>query len=90
MPFHSLSIKEVFDELQSGTQGISEQEAQKRLQKHGLNTIKDEKKISVLSIFIAQFKSFLVILLLTAAGISFFGKCKSMVSIFALQKLMDL
>ena len=68
--YHSMDVKDVFKGLKSSKEGLSDKEAKKRIDEYGLNAIKDEKKISAIEIFINQFKSFLVILLLLAAGIS--------------------
>ena len=65
------SIKETLVILKSSDQGISSIEAQKRLKVYGLNEIKT-KEIKLFDIFLKQFKSPFVYLLLIAAVISFF------------------
>src|SRR6056297_106014 len=52
--------------------GLSQEEADKRYQKYGPNSLKQTSQISPLQIFINQFKNILVILLLIASGFSFF------------------
>lgn len=78
MAFHDIRIQEVFTKLNSNENGLSDKEVQKRLEKYGKNEIVRTKKISPLKIFIDQFKSFLVIILILAAIISyilsFFGE----------------
>ncbi|ARS38156.1 cation-translocating P-type ATPase [Pontibacter actiniarum] len=54
--------------------GLSSEEADKLLQQHGQNTIQSEKQRSLLSMLLQQFASPMVLLLLFAAGLSFFFK----------------
>ncbi len=51
--------------------GLSEKEAQERLLKNGHNALKEEKPPSLFIRFLAQFKDFMVIVLLVAAIVSF-------------------
>jgi Ca2+-transporting ATPase len=52
--------------------GLTSHQAKKLLEKYGLNEIKEEKKFTLLKSFLSQFNNFLILLLLAAAGISFF------------------
>ncbi len=67
---HSLKIKAVIDELHSNTNGLSSKEAEERLLADGLNEIPEGKSISLLLLVLKQFKSWLVIILIIAAVIS--------------------
>jgi len=67
---HSLSVEDSLKALNSSANGLSTNEARKRLQKFGLNILKEKNKISKLTIFLNQFKSFIVILLIVATIIS--------------------
>jgi P-type Ca2+ transporter type 2C len=59
--------KQVIEKLKSDSKiGLNEKEAQKRLEKNGLNEIKNEQKFSVLKILFRQFTSWLVIILIVA------------------------
>src|SRR3989338_6404490 len=69
---HSKEIKEVFRELNSNNEGLSQAEAEKRLQEYGLNEIKEAKKISPIKIFLNQFNSVVVYNLIAALVISLF------------------
>ena len=69
---HSKKIDHVFKELNTSQQGLSQSEAQERLRQQGLNEIKEGKKISPLEIFINQFKSIVVWILIVATIISAF------------------
>jgi len=64
--WNEIEKKQVLKELQTNEKGLSEQEAQARLQKFGPNELKEEKKISRLEIFLSQFTSILVIILIGA------------------------
>src|SRR3989338_2062926 len=69
--WHTLASNEVFEELNTTENGISEIEAQKRLQATGYNELKEKKKTTPLTLFLNQFKSFLVLILVIAAVISY-------------------
>lgn len=67
--------KQVLDQLQTKlTTGLSEKEAKARLVKYGRNVVVREKKISKFEIFVRQFKSPLVYILLVAILVSFLIK----------------
>ncbi|MEM5879469.1 MAG: HAD-IC family P-type ATPase, partial [Candidatus Aenigmatarchaeota archaeon] len=72
--WHIFEAEDVMKILESSENGLSEQEAKQRLEKFGLNEIKEKKRISPLKIFLRQFKSFLIAILLVAAIVSFFLK----------------
>lgn len=67
---HDKPLKEVFAVLQSSEQGLHSTEAQLRLQKYGLNELKKEKRLSIIALFLNQFRSMLVYILLAATLIS--------------------
>ena len=46
--------------------GLSSEEAEKRLEKYGENELKEKEKISVLRLFLSQFKSILIFILVIA------------------------
>lgn len=52
------------------SQGLSSQEAAKRLESYGTNEIQEEERRSTFQKFIDQFKDFMIIVLLAAAAIS--------------------
>ncbi|WHE06467.1 cation-transporting P-type ATPase [Thermoanaerobacterium thermosaccharolyticum] len=64
---------EVFSELNTSIKGLSTDEVNERLQKYGYNEIKEVKKSSMLSRFIANFTHLLAILLWIASILSFIG-----------------
>ena len=67
----NLSRNEVFAELKSSVDGLSDAEAEHRLQTYGANIFKTEGHLSVPGLLIKQFKSSLVYLLVIASLLSF-------------------
>ncbi|MBI3027194.1 calcium-translocating P-type ATPase, PMCA-type [Candidatus Woesearchaeota archaeon] len=67
---HSKTIKQALEELQTLDKGLSQSEAEARLKQYGLNEIKEGKKISPWEIFIGQFKSIVIWILIFATVIS--------------------
>ena len=70
---HSLKIKEVLDELLTNSNGLTNKVARERLTTYGLNEIPEGKSISIFLLILKQFKSWLVIILIIAAIISWFA-----------------
>ena len=68
--WHTLTVPQVFDILSTSPQGLSSEEATARLTKYGVNILQFKNKTSAFKIFIQQFKSVLVLLLLAAALVS--------------------
>ncbi len=69
--WHSLKLKEVFDRLGTNQAGLTQKEVEGRVLEYGTNEIQVGKKTSPLRIFAEQFKSFLVIILIMAAVVSY-------------------
>lgn len=65
-------IENVFKKLDTSSDGLSEEEAKKRLELYGKNELTEKKKKSKIIIFLEQFKDFLVFVLIFAALISAF------------------
>ncbi len=71
--YFTKSVEEVSKDLNVNIdKGLSNEEVDKRIEKYGLNKIKDKKKRSLFSIFISQLKDMLIYVLLGAAAITFF------------------
>ncbi len=70
MHYHALNISDVFKALNSSRKGLTEAEAKARLEKYGLNEIKEKKPISAFKIFLSQFASPIIWILLGAIIIS--------------------
>jgi len=73
--FASLSAEEVLKRLNTSLKGLTEEEAQKRLQYYGFNEPHKRKKRRIVFQILSKFTSPLVIVLLIIAGFSlFFGE----------------
>jgi len=68
--YYNKTADEALKDLKSSTSGLSDAEAAKRLQIYGPNEIKEEKTISAFQIFLNQFKSFIIYILIAAVIIS--------------------
>lgn len=68
--WHRLSVDEIMGFLKISAGGLASQEAEARLVKYGPNKLKEAKKVSILGLFLEQFKSFLILLLIAATIIS--------------------
>lgn len=62
--FHKLSISNLFQQLESSGQGLSEPEAQRRLQTHGRNELRVRGDVPEVVKFLLQFKNFFALLLM--------------------------
>jgi Ca2+-transporting ATPase len=69
-PWHSIEIQETLQSLNTSETGLSQEEAQKRLQQYGLNELKKEKGTSPVKMFLEQFTDILIIILLIATALS--------------------
>ncbi|MEM4389437.1 MAG: cation-translocating P-type ATPase [Candidatus Micrarchaeia archaeon] len=69
MPW-SARIPDVLRALGSSEAGLSSQEAARRLEEFGFNELREEKRRSVLTIFLSQFASFMILLLIGATLIA--------------------
>ena len=70
--YHAKSLEEVYKELKSSEKGISRDQAERRIHRYGFNEIKVESKINPFKIFLQQFTSPLVWILIVALVISIF------------------
>jgi len=70
--FWSISDKQLFQQLQTTPQGLSEEEVQERRARYGSNLLKPKKSSDSFTLLLTQFKSPIILILLFAAGLSFF------------------
>ncbi|HEY5561103.1 MAG TPA: magnesium-translocating P-type ATPase [Clostridiaceae bacterium] len=70
--YWTMPIEDVMKELKTSKDGITNDEGKKRLETFGLNAMEVKKKDSVLSLFLSQFKSPIILILFFAIGLSFF------------------
>ena len=70
--FYNLEINEVYSILNSCKDGLNTDEVKKRLEKNGLNKLKEKKQKNIILRFLDQFKNIMIIMLLAAAFISLY------------------
>ena len=81
--FYNQSAQQAMQHFHSGTDGISEAQADKNREEFGANRLRETKKKSFLQVFAEQFKDLLVIILIIAAIVSMLtGSISSTVVIF--------
>ncbi len=69
-PWHTLTVDETLEKLNSDTEGLSPKEAERRLSEFGQNQLEEIYKPSKARIFLRQFENYLIIVLLAASAIS--------------------
>jgi P-type Mg2+ transporter len=90
-PFWSLSSDQLLQRLQSTPQGLNSSEAGQRLARYGPNSLRPKKKANPGIIFLSQFKSPIIIILIGAAFLSFFlGESTEAIIIFVIVFLSGL
>ncbi len=89
--YHSLTIEDALKAVGSSLEGLTAQEAEKRLGEYGYNELQKEKGVSAWEIFFRQFTSWLVILLIIAGVLSLFvGDLVESIAIFVIVILNSL
>ena len=82
--WYEKTAQQALDELSVSAQGLTVEEAARRLEQHGENKLTEGRKKSALQVFAEQFKDLLVIILVAAALISLAsGQSESTLVIFA-------
>ena len=82
--WYQLTESEALDKLGVTSEGLSSQQADSLLEKHGKNVLEESKKKSVFQVFLSQFADLMVIILIIAAIVSMFsGSVESTIVIFA-------
>ncbi|MBT8235652.1 MAG: ATPase, partial [Bacteroidia bacterium] len=71
MNHHSLATSEILQLLNTSEQGLTTEDVQERLNRYGRNVLSEKKATPVVLLFLNQFKSIIVYLLVVAAGVSF-------------------
>ncbi|MBU7013726.1 MAG: calcium-translocating P-type ATPase, SERCA-type [Theionarchaea archaeon] len=69
--WHTKELEQVFTELATGDQGLTENLADMRLKESGYNELKERKGRGVLTIFVEQFKDLFIGVLILATIVSF-------------------
>jgi Ca2+-transporting ATPase len=70
--WHSLTVEESLERLESGPRGLTSDEAAQRLEKFGPNELQAAAHVSPWAILLEQFKNILIIILLLATALSAF------------------
>lgn len=70
MKYYLESMQSVFDDVKSSENGLSSQEAAKRLEQNGKNKLAEAKKDSLIKRFFDQMKDPMIVILLVAAVVS--------------------
>ncbi|HEY9640192.1 MAG TPA: magnesium-translocating P-type ATPase [Coleofasciculaceae cyanobacterium] len=70
--FWSLPTDQVLQQVRATAQGLSPQDAQKRLSEYGANSLRRQRKSHPLTLLLNQFKSPIILILIFAAGLSMF------------------
>ncbi len=83
MDFVTRDVNDAFQELRSGPNGLTADEARQRLSQDGPNKLQEAKKISLLARFLKQLSDPMIIILLVAAGLS------AVTAIYAGESLAD-
>ncbi len=86
MKFHEMGQTDLLKATNTSIkQGLTEKEVKKRLEKHGPNELQEGKRTPAIVVFFAQFKDFMVLVLLAATLISgFLGEYVDAVAIMAI------
>ena len=69
--WHTLMREEIEQRLGTGPSGLSTEEVEARLERYGPNVLQREARETRLTVFLRQFKSVLIIILIIAAAVSF-------------------
>ena len=68
--FYTMEASAVLKDLESSSEGLTEAQAQTRIERYGKNELQEENKKSLFVMFLEQFKNLMVIILIIAAVIS--------------------
>ena len=84
--WHSMSFEDVKRELNVDVkEGLANEQVKIRLQKYGENLLKEEKKLTLLSVFLQEIREPMIILLIIVGIVySFWGEIKDALTIFTI------
>lgn len=83
--FHTLTVDEALNHLNSNYNGLDKSEAENRLSMYGKNELRGEKNTTLLEKFINQFKNVMIVILLVASVVSgFMGEITDAVIIISI------
>jgi len=85
MHWHLKDVKEIFEQIQSSSNGLSSEEAARRLGEYGPNELKEKAKKTIFMMFLDQFRDFMILVLIVAAVISgFIGELSDTIAIIVI------
>src|SRR4030066_1438488 len=70
--FWSILAAELLQQLQTTSQGLTNDEARQRFTRYGANLLKPKKRSNTFDLLLSQFKSPLILILIFASVLSFF------------------
>ncbi len=70
--FWNTPAEQQLKQLATTLQGLSDEEAKQRIERYGANRLNNKKQTGNLRLFLAQFKSSIILILLFATGLSFY------------------
>jgi Mg2+-importing ATPase len=70
--FWSASVSDMIERLRTSPRGLSGDDARERLARFGHNTLKPKRKTGDLTLLLSQFRSPIILILIFAAGLSWF------------------
>ena len=71
MKYYNQDIKEIYNNLKTSENGLTDEEVKIRLHKNGFNLLEEGKRRTKFSIFLKQFQNLMIILLLVVGVLSF-------------------
>lgn len=72
-PYYNASVEETLQKLNSDREGLTEEEAKKRLDEIGPNELTGSEGTNPLLLFLKQFKDVLILILFVAAGVAWYA-----------------
>ena len=86
--YWSLPFSSLLPAMESGPEGLSQDEVEERLRRLGPNTLKTKRRATPLGLFLGQFKSPLILILIFAATVSaFFREWVDSIIVFSIVPL---
>ena len=70
--FWNIPAEQQLKQLATARQGLSNEEADQRIKRYGINRLNNKKQTGNLRLFLAQFKNSIILILLFATGLSFY------------------
>ncbi|WP_299821356.1 HAD-IC family P-type ATPase [uncultured Pontibacter sp.] len=72
-PYYSIAVDETLQKLDAKKEGLTEEDAKQRLEQFGPNELTGSEGVNPVLLFLRQFKDFLILILLLAAGVAWYA-----------------